>query len=476
MNDNNGKKININNSEVNETDILMKQLDLLSFTEDKSFEELISFQKNKNNNNINGQIDLIDNFYQNLQHQKSKEKDISKINYNENENFEDFDKKEILKLKLDNILSSLRLSDIRINIKFYSSLLKFNDYFKDNILISKYFEHFNDLFNIIIELLFIIKKEYEKNEYNIKNNKNNKNGIIMKLEKEINYKEKQIQELLDKLKIEKLKMQKYSKDNANELEMLKKENKELNYQISIYKNQNKKIDANNIKLEEKLNEIIMNKLNKRSSSVSKRIISDTNNKTINMNTNININNFNGANPSTPIKKTDNNNEINNNSNNPSNKDNNNNPSNKDNNNNANNNDKIQEIKKINLNLINSLKELNKMLEILDITLNDDNQKKTITNFNNMNILGDFDKIDSFYKSFLGNRDKILIKIVKLIEINERIHAQNLKDKNNNYPRKYGASSIDKKSSKKINKEFLIKVDEKNENKILVNKKNLSNKK
>ena len=470
MTDNNAKKININNSEVNETDILMKQLDLLSFTEDKSFEELISFQKNKNNNNINGQNDLIDNLYLNIQ-QKSKEKDISNINFNSNENVENYDKKEVLKVKLDNILSSLRLSDIKINIKYYSSLLKFNDYFKDNVLISNYFDHFNDLFNIIIELLFIIKKEYEKNENVLKNNKNNKNAVIAKLEKELNFKEKQIQDLLDKLKIEKLKMQKYSKDNANELEMLKKENKELNYQISIYKNQIKKIDAQNIKLEEKLNEIITNKLNKRPRSVANRIISDTNNKTINMNTNININNFNSGSPSTPNINTINNNtnnELNNNTNN-----------NNLNNNKDYNSDKIQDIKNLNINLINSLKELNKILEIFDIFLNkinDDNQKKIINNFNNMNILSDFDKIDNNYKSFLGNRDKILIKIVKLIEINERIHAQSLKDKNNNYPRKYGSSFIDRKNSKKNNKDLLIKIDEKMENKIRVNKKNLSNKK
>ena len=94
----------------------------------------------------------------------------------------------------------------------------------------------------------------------------------------------------------------------------------------------------------------------------------------------------------------------------------------------------------------------------------------------MNILSDFDKIDNNYKFFLGNRDKILVKIVKLIEINERIHAQSLKDKNNNYLKKYGSSFIDRKSSKKYNKDSLIKIDEKIENKILVNKKNVSNKK
>jgi hypothetical protein len=434
MNDNNGKKVNINNSEFNETDILMKQLDLLSFTEDKSFEELISFQKNKNNNNnINGQIDLIDNFYQNLQQQKSKEKDISKINYNENENFEDFDKKEILKLKLDNILSSLRLSDIRINIKFYSSLLKFNDYFKDNILISKYFEHFNDLFNIIIELLFIIKKEYEKNEYNIKNNKNNKNGIIMKLEKEINYKDKQIGDLLNKLQIEQQKVEKNSKDNINELASLKKENRELNSQITLLKNHIKKIDANNLILEEKLNNIILEKTNRRtpSSSVNNKFNSEINANTINMNNNININNYNGIH--THIQSSDNifkesiKTEIIGNKK----------KNNKD--------EKTSHFRKLNINLIKLLKEINKILGVYDLSLNKINNEVTqtniIINLNNMidlNVLIDEEKMDNFNKNFLGNMDKILKKIDKVVDFNKKNSIKNFHHSKTSSERKSGS--------------------------------------
>ena len=414
MKDDNDKKHNSNNPEINETDILMKQLDQLSITEDKSFDELISFQKNKSNNNLQISNDLIDNFYLNLQKQNSK--DNSKMNSNCGENIEYNEKKELLKLKLDNILTSLRLSEFKINIKYYSSLLKFNDYFDDNILLSNYYGQFNDLFNIIIELLFIIKKEYEKHEGK---NKINRNTNVIKLEREINNKQRQIDDLLDKLKMEKLKN---LQNNSNEIAILRKENNELFHQISIYKNQIKKLDDNNIILEEKLRSLITEKLksNKRSSSVSNKVIStsNSNSKTMNMYTNnININNFSPENissPSTAFSKS-------NNSNSEPNTSNTNNSSNIIENKASNNNDIIQNIKKLNLNLIDILKELNKILGIYDGLLNKVNgggQTSIINNFNNMNILKDYDKIDSLYKTFLGNRDRILVKIVRVIENNE----------------------------------------------------------
>jgi hypothetical protein len=112
--------------------------------------------------------------------------------------------------------------------------------------------------------------------------------MILKLEKELNYKDKQIGELLNKLKIEEEKVKKNSKDNTNELVILKRENRELYYQLSLYKNHIKKLDTNNIILEEKLNNFILEKLNKRSSSVNNKILEESEGKTINMNNNINI--------------------------------------------------------------------------------------------------------------------------------------------------------------------------------------------
>ena len=224
-----------NTSEINETEQIMKQLDLLSFTEDKSFEDPTIFQKSRSNFR-HGTKELLNNYYLNIepQNQIPEEKNIIIENKNYKINNEYKDKKEILKLKIDNILTTLRLSDIKINIKYYGFLFRFKDYFKDNMLIINYYSLFNGVFELIIVLLFDIKKENEKNETN--NNKNNKNGIILKLEKEINFKEKQIGELLNKLKIEQEKVEKSAKDNNNELANLKKENKELYYQISLYKN------------------------------------------------------------------------------------------------------------------------------------------------------------------------------------------------------------------------------------------------
>ena len=47
-NNNNLKKV-INDSEMNETEAIMNQLELLSFTEDKSFDDPTLLQKSKSN-------------------------------------------------------------------------------------------------------------------------------------------------------------------------------------------------------------------------------------------------------------------------------------------------------------------------------------------------------------------------------------------------------------------------------------------
>ena len=284
-NNNNLKKV-INDSEMNETEAIMNQLELLSFTEDKSFDDPTLLQKSKSNIR-NGNKELINNFYSNIQNIKENEtKDFINMQSMEYNSGNDNNKKDILKLKIDNILTSLRLLDIKVNSKYYNSIIKFKNYLKDEILLTNYFEHFNDLFNLIIELIFIIKKEEEKNDLNNRNNQ--KNGIILKLEKEINNKNRQIELLLNKLKVEQQKVQKNSKDNNNELVVLQKENKELYYQLGLYKNYIKKIDNNNIALEEQLNNIILEKINKRPISVKNKFFSSFNNQTINMNNNINF--------------------------------------------------------------------------------------------------------------------------------------------------------------------------------------------
>ena len=294
-NENNEKNIkvnNINNSDANETEVIMNQLELLSFTEDKSFDDPTLFQKSTINNKNGNNKELINNIYSNAQNSKEDESSIN--NYINIENIEvnmNYNsKKNVLKLKLDNVLTSLKLLEIKVNNKYYNSIIKFKNYLNDNILVSKYFEHFNDLFNLVIELIFIIKKEAEKNE-NI-NNKNQKNGIILKLERDIINKDKQIETLLIKLKVEQQKLQKNTKDNNNELIILQKENKELYYQLGLYKKYIKRIDNNNLALEEQLNNIILEKISKRPISVKNKFFSQINGQTINMNNNININNFN----------------------------------------------------------------------------------------------------------------------------------------------------------------------------------------
>ena len=461
----------INNSDMNETEVIMNQLELLSFTEDKSFDDPTLLQKSKSNIK-NGNKELINNFYTNTQNLKENERisnnnfiNMESIEYNNGNNN---DKKDIFKLKVDNILTSLRLLEIKVNCKYYNSIIKFKNYLKDEILLTNYFEHFNDLFNLIIELIFIIKKEKEKNDLNNRNNQ--KNGIILKLEKEINNKDKQIEGLLNKLKIEQQKTQKNSKDNNNELVILQKENKELYYQLGLYKNYIKKINNNNIALEEQLNNIILEKISKRPISVKNKFFSNINNQTINMNNNININNING------VYNTNSEHIIIN-------------EPYKDNNlinyKKVNKDEVSMQFRKLNLSLINLIKEIHKILGVYDLSLNkvniEETQINTITNLNNMiesSILIDNDKMNQFQKSFLGNMDKILKKIDNLIKAFKN-NTSNKKKENVNISLKRCSSPLVKQKSNKeinnINKPFLIQSGEKqNSNKIIVHRKNFSN--
>ena len=458
-------KKELNNSEINETDFIMNQLELLTFTEDKSFDDPTLLQKSRTNIK-NGNKELINNLYLNIQKENESKSNnyinIESIEYNGDYN----NKKDILKLKIDNIITSLRLLEIKVNNKYFISILKFKNYLKDEILLTNYFEHFNDLFNLIIELIFIIKKEIEKTDIN--NIKNQKNGIILKLEKEINNKDKQIEGLLNKLKVEQQKAQKNSKDNNNELIILQKENKELYYQLGLYKNYIKKIDNNNIALEEQLNNIILEKISKRPESVKNKFLANINKQTINMNNNININNINGIYNSNSghIIFNESNKDINFINYKKINKD-----------------ETSMQFRKLNLSLINLLKEINKILCVYDITLNkaniEDSQTNIITNLSNMiesSILINNDKMNKFHKSFLGNMDKILNKIDNIIKLSKNNIL--IKKKENINFQRCSSPIIKQKSAKEINNyttTFTPKSSEKiNSNKIIVHRKNLTN--
>ena len=458
-------KKELNNSEINETDFIMNQLELLTFTEDKSFDDPTLLQKSRTNIK-NGNKELINNLYLNIQKENESKSNnylnIESIEYNGDYN----NKKDILKLKIDNIITSLRLLEIKVNNKYYISILKFKNYLKDENLLTNYFEHFNDLFNLIIELIFIIKKEIEKTDIN--NIKNQKNGIILKLEKEINNKDKQIEGLLNKLKVEQQKAQKNSKDNNNELIILQKENKELYYQLGLYKNYIKKIDNNNIALEEQLNNIILEKISKRPESVKNKFLANINKQTINMNNNININNINGIYNSNSghIIFNESNKDINFITYKKINKD-----------------ETSMQFRKLNLSLINLLKEINKILCVYDITLNkaniEDSQTNIITNLSNMiesSILINNDKMNKFHKSFLGNMDKILNKIDNIIKLSKNNIL--IKKKETINFQRCSSPIIKQKSAKEINNyttTFTPKSSEKiNSNKIIVHRKNLTN--
>ena len=144
-----------------------------------------------------------------------------------------------------------------------------------------------------------------------------------------------------------------------------------------------------------------------------------------------------------------------------------------------------QFRKLNLSLINLIKEIHKILGVYDLSLNkvniEETQINTITNLNNMiesSILIDNDKMNQFQKSFLGNMDKILKKIDNLIKAFKN-NTSNKKKENVNISLKRCSSPLAKQKSNKeinnLNKPFLIQSGEKqNSNKIIVHRKNFSN--
>jgi hypothetical protein len=141
------------------------------------------------------------------------------------------------------------------------------------------------------------------------------------------------------------------------------------------------------------------------------------------------------------------------------------------------------IKKLNLNLINLLKEINKILLVYDLSLSkiiiDERKINVITNLNNMidyNILNNDDKMEKFHKTFLGNMDKILNKLDILIDKNKKNLTKKQKDSNNiNFETKKCLTSHKKNHKKNQEiKSFILNTNEKANNKILVNRRNFSN--
>ena len=140
---------------------------------------------------------------------------------------------------------------------------------------------------------------------------------------------------------------------------------------------------------------------------------------------------------------------------------------------------------MNLSLINLLKEINKILSVYDLSLNklniEDSQINTITNLNNMiesSILINYDKMNAFQKSFLGNMDKILNKIDNVIKSYKNNNSAKKKENHNLYTKRCSSPLVKQKSAKEIDvsmKPLEPKNNEKqNSNKIIVHRKNFQN--
>ena len=178
-----------------------------------------------------------------------------------------------LNQKLKNICSSITYSNIYL--KQFEILMQFTKYIDDRLFVLYYFEPINELFDIISELIYIIQKQLTSNELltnelqNYKcNNKICNEKILMRLQKKILDKDKEIIELNNKLKnydySDKINngLESLSKNYSDvhlEINGLKQENKELYNKLNTYRNKVIRIESDNKLLQKKINSFVSEK-------------------------------------------------------------------------------------------------------------------------------------------------------------------------------------------------------------------------
>ena len=132
------------------------------------------------------------------------------------------------------------------------------------------------ILDFIIDILNSIKSNKNKSNYKVGNEK-----IILKLKNELKGKEKQIGEIINNSKLEQEKLKEIINTHNIDLANLKKENKEMLNKISNYQKQISKIETNKEILEEKMNKIILEKTTKSinsSTSIRSTFIENISNK------------------------------------------------------------------------------------------------------------------------------------------------------------------------------------------------------
>ena len=296
-----------------------------------------------------------------------------------------------------------RISNLIKEIKFFDKKLKNKDFYKIiNSFISKnkenhlnnnnYFEVLNEILDYILEILNSIQNNNKKNKNKVGNER-----IIMKLQSELFEKDKEIGELINKMNLEKDKSEKCFKANNTEIINLKKQNKDLIYKLLNAQKHIAKLESVNETCEGKLNKLIIEKTSKTinsSTSIRTAFLSNALSKIEPPSQDLSFFNQKYIHVNEQMKS--NNQKIN---------------------------DKFNASKKLNLNLIDLLKEINNMICYYDSFLNKEfgvnknmqNLAKNLISHMDINGLIEDKKIKIFTNEFMRNMDIVFKKIEEYIK-------------------------------------------------------------
>ena len=233
------KKKQTNNLSSDNDDII-KQLSQITSNDDKSFESYLTSKNIPILYDMNNYSDVINNnqkFYKNKNVKKTLDEENILIN---NKHFP-------LNQKLKYLCSLIQI--FNINIKKYDDLQEFNKYFSNDKLKPNQLEPINILFDIISELIFYIQRENKNNDILmkelkiIKHKRADQENVINKLNSKIEEKEREIEEMAS-IKNNDDYFKYNLKEKENEINELKKENKELYKKINSYLNKIEKTESN----------------------------------------------------------------------------------------------------------------------------------------------------------------------------------------------------------------------------------------
>ena len=282
---------------------------------------------------------------------------LERINEDIIDNKIDNNKIENINKKVENIIvliKEIKYIDKKLKKKDLNKIIK-NCISKDNneIDINNIYEFIDELLDYIIEILNSIQNNSKKST----NNKVGNEKIILKLQNELKEKDKQMGEIINKMNLEKDKLTDTYKSSSSEIINLKKQNKELLNKLTNAEKHISKLEINNEILEEKMKNSILEKNNKTinsSTSIRSSFINSGNSKIEPPSLDASYMTIKSMGPIYEVNK----------------------------NNKQKINDKYNNAKKLNLNLIDLLKQINNMICYYDSFLN----KEFGTNKNMQNLV------------------------------------------------------------------------------------------